>query len=93
MSNSNSKFIRNNFSKKQYNIKKLKISRGLCPNSDKRNTEYELLIKKFLKFTRIKKNSFFFIKIYLFSKKIFYIYYFFLLFYYFLDFSTENVLF
>ena len=47
MSNSNSKFIRNNFSKKQYNIKKLKISRGLCPNSDKRNTEYELLIKNF----------------------------------------------
>lgn len=47
MSNCNCKFIRKNFPKTDYNIKRLKISRGLCPNSDKRNTEYELLIMNY----------------------------------------------
>ena len=47
MSNSNSKFIRKNFPKTDYNIKRLKICRGLCPNSNKRNIEHELLIMNY----------------------------------------------
>ena len=47
MSNSNSKFIRKHFPKKEFNIKKLEICRGLCPNSNKRDIESELLIMNF----------------------------------------------
>lgn len=47
LSNSNSKFIRKHFPKNQYKVKKLEISRVLCPNSDKRDSEYELLIMNY----------------------------------------------
>jgi DNA adenine methylase len=47
LSNSNSDFIRKNFSKNDYNIKKIKIARGLCPTSSLRKTEDELLIMNY----------------------------------------------
>ena len=47
LSNSNCKFIRENFPKDKYKVKKLKISRVLCPNADKRNNENELLIMNY----------------------------------------------
>ena len=47
LSNSNSDFIRKNFSKNDYNIKKIKIARGLCPTSSLRTAEDELLIMNY----------------------------------------------
>lgn len=47
LSNSNSDFIRKNFSKKDFNIKKIKIARGLCPTSSLRKHEDELLIMNY----------------------------------------------
>lgn len=47
LSNSNSEFIRNNFPKKKYRIKKVKIARGLCPTSSLRQKEDELLIMNY----------------------------------------------
>tara|TARA_B100001094_G_C18091689_1_gene750762 strand:+ start:339 stop:1181 length:843 start_codon:yes stop_codon:yes gene_type:complete len=47
LSNSNSSFIRNNFSTTDFNIKKIKISRGLCPTSSLRKEEDELLIMNY----------------------------------------------
>ena len=47
LSNSNSDFIRKNFSKNDYNIKKIKIARGLCPTSSLRKAEDELLIMNY----------------------------------------------
>jgi len=47
LSNSNSDFIRKNFSKNDYNIKKIKIARGLCPTGSLRKVEDELLIMNY----------------------------------------------
>ena len=47
LSNSNSDFIRKNFPKNNFNIKKIKISRGLCPTSSLRKEEDELLIMNY----------------------------------------------
>ena len=47
LSNSNSDFIRKNFSKNDYNIKKIKIARGLCPTGSLRQKEDELLIMNY----------------------------------------------
>ena len=47
LSNSNSKFIRTHFNKNDYTIKKIKIARGLCPNSSLRQQETELLIMNY----------------------------------------------
>lgn len=47
LSNSNTEFIRKNFPKNIFNIKKIKITRGLCPNSSLRKLEDELLIMNY----------------------------------------------
>jgi DNA adenine methylase len=47
LSNSNCKFIREKFPENKYKIKKLKISRVLCPNAEKRDNENELLIMNY----------------------------------------------
>ena len=46
LSNSDTKFIRENFEKK-YNIKKISIHRGIARNLDKRSVKYELIIKNY----------------------------------------------
>jgi len=47
LSNSNCKFIRDSFPKDKYRVKKLKISRVLCPNAEKRDNQNELLIMNY----------------------------------------------
>ena len=47
LSNSNSDFIRKSFSKNDFNIKKIKIARGLCPTGSLRKEEDELLIMNY----------------------------------------------
>lgn len=47
LSNSNSEFIRKNFPKNKFNIKKINIARGLCPTSSLRQKENELLIMNY----------------------------------------------
>lgn len=47
LSNSNTEFIRNNFPKNVYNVKKVNIARGLCPTSKLREKEDELLIMNY----------------------------------------------
>jgi DNA adenine methylase len=47
LSNSNSQYIRNNFPKNKFNVKKINITRGLCPNASLRQKEDELLIMNY----------------------------------------------
>lgn len=47
LSNSDSKFIRKHFPKKNYNIVKIPIHRSLSPNMDYRGYQYELLIMNY----------------------------------------------
>tara|TARA_Y100000816_G_C26046910_1_gene548663 strand:- start:327 stop:1169 length:843 start_codon:yes stop_codon:yes gene_type:complete len=47
LSNSNTKFMRQNFPKNKFNVKKINIARGLCPTSSLRQKEDELLIMNY----------------------------------------------